>query len=314
MDDRFREGEKSFYAHGKLLLSGEYLVLKGALALALPLIYGQHMKVSPLPAPGLKWTAYSPVGEWFSAKFDEDLSIIDTNDLNKANTLKDILFKATTLKNVSTNFFSEKSVTTQLEFDPNWGWGSSSTLISNLANWLNIDPYRLLSQTFGGSGYDLACANATGPVFYALSGKSPLHQSTSFNPPFEDQLWVVYLNKKQSSSKAVKEHLQGISTQRTFINEISHISRQMSLEQNVENFSKLMIEHESVISGLIGWPPLQKKYFNDFPGAIKSLGAWGGDFFMALSRMPDDETKKYFQTKGMSVLFKIKDIKLNNKA
>ncbi len=32
-----------FSAHGKLLLSGEYFVLDGALGLALPANYGQHL-------------------------------------------------------------------------------------------------------------------------------------------------------------------------------------------------------------------------------------------------------------------------------
>ncbi|PWD98220.1 GYDIA family GHMP kinase [Marinilabilia rubra] len=307
-----REKEQSFYAHGKLLISGEYMVLNGAMALAVPLSKGQLMKVSPNSSPVFSWTAFSPAGEWFSVNFKNDLSVIDTNDPQKAKTLKNILTRAAAIKNVTPDFFAGKSVTTELEFDPNWGWGSSSTLISNLSNWMEIDPYQLLSRTFGGSGYDLACSNASGPVFYVLSGSTPLHEPTQFNPPFEDQLWVVYLNKKQSSSKAIKEHLKKTQKKSLLIKEISHISRQMSIEKSFENFSKLMIEHESVISGLIGWAPLKEKHFNDFPGAVKSLGAWGGDFFMALSPLSDDETKKYFQTKGLNVLFKIKDIKLDS--
>ncbi|MBK8344996.1 MAG: hypothetical protein IPL12_17990 [Bacteroidetes bacterium] len=37
---------QQFYAHGKLLISGEYLVLKGAMALAIPTKFGQRMEVS----------------------------------------------------------------------------------------------------------------------------------------------------------------------------------------------------------------------------------------------------------------------------
>ncbi|WP_462318654.1 GYDIA family GHMP kinase [Marinilabilia sp.] len=312
MEGLLNNDGKSYYAHGKLLLSGEYLVLKGALALAIPLIKGQHMSISNHSGSNLKWTAFTPDREWFSAEFNEELSITFTNDSEKAKALRNILFKAAKLKNLPTNFFSGKRITTKLEFDPNWGWGSSSTLISNLAKWLNINPYHLLNQTFGGSGYDLACANAKGPIFYSLPENIPNYQSTSFTPPFEDQLWVGYLNRKQSSSKAIKEHLNNVSEESELIKEISQISKEMSSEQKFENFAKLMIEHESLIGGLIGWLPLKEKYFKDFPGAIKSLGAWGGDFFMALSPMSDDETKKYFQTKGMNILFKIKDIKLNS--
>ena len=40
--------KKEFYAHGKLLLTGEYAVLDGALSLALPTQYGQRMEVCAL--------------------------------------------------------------------------------------------------------------------------------------------------------------------------------------------------------------------------------------------------------------------------
>ena len=40
-----------FYSHGKFLLTGEYLVLKGALALALPLKLGQSMTVETVCTP-----------------------------------------------------------------------------------------------------------------------------------------------------------------------------------------------------------------------------------------------------------------------
>jgi hypothetical protein len=40
------------------------------------------------------------------------------------------------------------------------------------------------------------------------------------------------------------------------------------------------------------------KRFNDFKGAVKSLGAWGGDFFMALSQQPADFVEAYFREKG----------------
>ena len=46
---------------------------------------------------------------------------------------------------------------TRLEFPREWGLGTSSTLISNLADWAGADPYALLDKTIGGSGYDLAC-------------------------------------------------------------------------------------------------------------------------------------------------------------
>ena len=43
---------QSFYAHGKLLITSEYLVLDGAEALALPTVYGQSLEVETIDEPG----------------------------------------------------------------------------------------------------------------------------------------------------------------------------------------------------------------------------------------------------------------------
>ena len=53
----------------------------------------------------------------------------------------------------------------------NWGLGSSSTLISLLSQWSGVAPEKLLSTSFGGSGYDVACATAKDAIIYA-NGKT----------------------------------------------------------------------------------------------------------------------------------------------
>ena len=45
----------TFYSHGKLLLTGEYAVLDGALALALPTQYGQSLSIRPSTEGSLLW-------------------------------------------------------------------------------------------------------------------------------------------------------------------------------------------------------------------------------------------------------------------
>ena len=44
-----------YRAHGKFLLTAEYMVLKGAKALALPLSYGQQMQVSDIAGDSWHW-------------------------------------------------------------------------------------------------------------------------------------------------------------------------------------------------------------------------------------------------------------------
>ena len=81
---------------------------------------------------------------------------------------------------------------THLDFDPNWGLGSSSTLISLLAQWANVNPYELLKMTMGGSGYDIACATASQPIIYRLENGSPIVEKADFKPAFADKLYFVY--------------------------------------------------------------------------------------------------------------------------
>ena len=50
--------------------------------------------------------------------------------------------------------------------------------------------------------------------------------------------------------------------------------------ETLSDFEVLLTEHEYFISQLISINPVKEKYFQDFKGAIKSLGAWGGDFIL----------------------------------
>ena len=148
---------QSYHSHGKFLLTGEYLVLKGALALALPLKLGQSLEVVQLEIDNnqIHWEAWQPKGKWFSVIINpETLEIIDCDDQSKAEKLVQILKAVKQLNPVAFN--DGLHFETHLDFDPNWGLGSSSTLIANLARWANVNPYELLKLTFGGSGYDIA--------------------------------------------------------------------------------------------------------------------------------------------------------------
>ena len=63
----------------------------------------------------------------------------------------------------------------------------------------------------------------------------------------------------------------------------------------LDDFQDLMKQHEAFIATLINTTPIQKRLFNDYPGAIKSLGAWGGDFILACGAV---DTPNYFAQKG----------------
>ena len=300
---------QQFHANGKLLLSGEYLVLHGALALALPTKLGQTLTVDPTPATTLRWEAYQPEGPWFSAEYDKNtLELARCDNPAKAETLTRIL-KAVQQRRPQA-FQRACRFETHLQFHPDWGLGSSSTLLANLAHWAGIDPYQLLNDTFGGSGYDIACATANTPIFYQLQQGQRMVEQADFNPPFKENLFFVYSGHKQSSSKEVRlfnesfrkdEHLDEL-------NYVSEIGRKLPELTDLREFMRCLDAHEAALSRCLRRFPVQLLFFLDFEGSVKSLGAWGGDFLLAATEWPYEKVKDYFQQKGLNTVLKYQDI------
>ena len=93
------------------------------------------------------------------------------------------------------------------------------------------------------------------------------------------------------------------------IDEVSEITKSLISNVSFDDFCRLLHEHENIISHCIGREPLQQ-HFPDFEGAIKSLGAWGGDFFMAVTEWDTEKVKRYFSEKDLSVVFGFKEMVL----
>jgi mevalonate kinase len=311
----------TLYSNGKLLLTGEYVVLDGALALALPTQFGQSLTVEKINNPKLIWKSLDKKGDvWFekTITFNEKLNQIQqVDDVSKR--LLQIL-KAT--KQLNPNFLNHNGfkVTTQLDFDKNWGLGSSSTLINNIANWANIDAYKLLELTFGGSGYDIACAQHNSAITYQLENeishsvrndKIREIKSVDFNPSFKDHIYFVHLNKKQNSREGIVHYNANKANISKQISEISDITSQLITCNSLNVFNDLIEAHEEIIASITRQKSIKKRLFNDFESSIKSLGAWGGDFILATSK---NNPKAYFETKGFFTVIPYKDMVLNNKS
>ncbi len=303
-----------YRANGKFLLSGEYLVLQGARALALPLNLGQSLEVTTIDDENgmIHWDAYTPKGFWFASIFSKhDFTVHASDDMEKADNLSRI-FKA--IKSLNPNILQDKKdyfFTTRLEFDSEWGLGSSSTLISLLSQWAEVDPYELLKMTMGGSGYDIACATASQPIIYHLENGSPVVEKADFHPAFADKLYFVYQGHKQSSGKEVKSFKERAQKYdySSECSEISEISEKLINATSFNDFCALLTRHEELMSRCLGQQPLKSQY-PDFQGVIKSLGAWGGDFFLAATELPEKEVIGYFKGKGLKTVLKYNEIVL----
>ena len=75
---------KSFHSNGKLLISGEYLVLDGALSLALPCRFGQSLNFTEDSNGTLEWISKDMNDTiWFNAYFEaKTLKVLKTSNYN----------------------------------------------------------------------------------------------------------------------------------------------------------------------------------------------------------------------------------------
>lgn len=294
----------NFYAHGKLLLTGEYLVLEGATALALPVRFGQSFSAVPSSDKKLTWHASQPDGKWFDAVFTlPGLEIVTTTDASLASRLKDILLS---VRIISPDFLSSDQgfiVKTVLGFHPQYGLGSSSTLIANLGRWANVDPYLLQKITFGGSGFDIACALSGKPLFYRLLNEKHEVEKVHFKPKFYDKIFYVYLGNKKKSKESIAEYRATASFDHNKIDRISQISHQIVSAENIEEFEILIHEHEEIMSAVLKQKPVKKCLFDNYEGAVKSLGAWGGDFILMTSSAGKGKLKDFLSKKGLKIIY-----------
>ena len=66
-----------------------------------------------------------------------------------------------------------------------------------------------------------------------------------------------------------------------------------------------LAQHETQMSQILELPQVHQELFPDFKGTIKSLGAWGGDFILVLSK---DNPTSYFSSKGYKTILSYADM------
>jgi len=301
---------KEYFSKGKLLVSGEYLVLYGALALAVPTKFGQSMSIGNTAPKGvIDWNTCVQDKPWFQSRFSlSDFFIINSNNNKSSEYIQKILLAA---KKYNPSFLIDSpgcQIISELDFNIDWGLGSSSSLISNIAYWADIDPYDLHSEVSKGSGYDIACSRASKPVLYKKSGDRRMIEEVDFNPPFSDKIYFIYLGRKIDTESVVNKFYNQSNDFYHEIQKINEITQQMVHCMDYQVFGELMQEHEAILSAVLNEPTLKNGVFNDFDGQIKSLGAWGGDFAMALWTKSRQELKEYLSYKRLNIFFGFKEM------
>lgn len=292
-----------FYSNGKLLLTGEYVVLDGAKALAVPTKFGQSLTIHSGTNKQFKWTSFDVDNSiWFEdvISFEEIISFIKESEIKTIKGKLTAILHQAYLQNPSfISDFDGYVVETNLTFPRLWGLGTSSTLINNIGQWLNIDAFELLKESFGGSGYDIACAQTDSPIIYQLEDSKPIFNVVNFNPVFKENIHFVYLNQKQNSSSAIANYFSKNHNLDKNIAKITAITNDALLCTEGRDFALLMEKHQAIMSTILQTETVKEKHFSDFKGVIKSLGAWGGDFVMVLSKQ---NPKEYFIAKGFETI------------
>ena len=303
---------QTFYSNGKLLLTGEYLVIDGAEALAIPTQKGQKLSVKETEGDSqLIWKSWTYDNQcWLDVHFSlPDLSIEKTSDEDKSNWLQKLLISVLELNPFFLTTTNSIEVKTTLDFPRDWGLGYSSTLINNVAQWAQVNPFDLHFKVSNGSGYDIACAKEDSPIVYSTQ-----HQIQTINPiqlgkSFFDQVFFVHLNKKQNSFDAVKSY-NDIKTEielQQCIKSLNQITNKFIQADTLKEWEAAMNEHEHLISNILEQDTIKEKLFPMYPNSIKSLGAWGGDFAMVTGTSSDIN---YFIHKGYNTIIQWKDMVL----
>lgn len=292
---------KFFHSRGKLLLTGEYAVLDGALSLAFPTRLGQSLCISETNQ-GFSWKSFDFHKKvWFEhheLTFDDFKQ--NTTLSTTAETLLNILNTAVELNPTFATQLIHCQIETHLEFEREWGLGTSSTLINNIAQWAGVNPFELLFKSFGGSGYDIACAMHKTPILYKLTENRSSAYPLQFLLPQTNQLFFVYLNKKQNSKEGIALYKSIKRNKKNLVSRITEITENIIRTTSLPDFCQLIDNHEQIIADFLKIPTVKETLFRDFSGSIKSLGAWGGDFVLAVGER--NYVFDYFHKKGFSTV------------
>lgn len=295
--------KQTFYSNGKLLITGEYLVLDGAKAFALPTKFGQNLIIEEANGQIIHWKSIDSDGSiWFEDTIPFS-SVIRQERFDDAknikNTLIEILHEAFRMNPDFITKSKGYKITTELTFPKIWGLGTSSTLINNIAQWLQIDAFELLKTSFGGSGYDIACAQNNSAIIYQLINEKPVIECISFEPDFKDKIFFIYLNKKQNSKAAIASYYGRQGNILKSIAKIDLITETVIHAKTAKEFAIALQNHEIEMSNILELSTAKEALFPDFDGVIKSLGAWGGDFIMSISK---ENPTDYFKSKGFEIV------------
>jgi mevalonate kinase len=187
-------------------------------------------------------------------------------------------------------------------FRKEWGLGSSSALIANLAQWAQADPFALMRVSFPGSGYDVATAFYDQAVLYRLEQGTPHIKPIAGLPEFLNDYRVVFMGKKVNSRESVADVQSRIPNLQQHADYLDKLGMEALNAVSPADFNAALTAYEQLLSEVLAMSPTGS-HFPEYPGFMKSLGAWGGDALL-VSYVPD----AFEQVFGHLNSFKLEEI------
>lgn len=266
------------------------------------------MKVAESQGAEVHWITKDHKGnKWFECKLNLiDFAIDKTNDEEKAQFIQTLIKSAAQLNSDFLSKWKKYKITCDLGFDPSWGLGTSSTLIANLAAWAELSPFELFFDTQEGSGYDVAAAVSAGPLLYQKSEEELSFETFDWNKELADAICVFYQGHKQSSLEEVRAWKSNKVWKQKDVKQVSDISESLADCENIADAMALLGDQLKLMERILDRTAYDGR-FSDFEGLIKPLGAWGGDFGLALHHEVA-YTQKYLAEKGIETVFRLGDI------
>jgi mevalonate kinase len=269
-------------------------------------------EVAAHPKRVINWTANYRGQPWFSATIKiPELKILKTSDPIVSKRLVTILKAMMNLKTGFLNGNSSLMIKTSLDFNPQWGMGSSSSLLANLSAWAEIDPWLLFSKVSVGSGYDVVAASMKDPFLFQRSGQAHSALRVTLSPSITSHLYFVYTGSKKKTDAAVEEYRKLPAPDARVLKRISVITTELAVTDDLKVFQELIEEHENILSNHLEFEPVKQKHFSDFRGSVKSLGAWGGDFLLFVDQGTPRDMHEYLMMKGLEVYYPYHELKID---
>jgi hypothetical protein len=133
-----------------------------------------------------------------------------------------------------------------------------------------------------------------------LDNGEPIVEKVIFAPEFSENLYFVYLDKKQNSKASIAAYFN--NKNKDLAEDITKNNKITSAVLNAKTLNEFALgleRHEAEMSSILEMQTVKESLFSDFNGGIKSLGAWGGDFVLVVSK---ENPREYFKEKGFRTI------------